>query len=91
VLWVFPFVEGWIDRGRMTRTYRVTLPCDHQKVAQIGALFKQNGLKISDHEFRMQVSEEAIYCTWEAYGRTKNHDRLIASLMEDAQVLEVGF
>jgi putative Mg2+ transporter-C (MgtC) family protein len=91
VLWVFPFIEGWIDRGRMTRTYRVTLACDHQKVDQIGALFKQTGLKVSAHEFRMQVSEEAIYCTWEAYGRTKDHDRLLAKLMEDAEVLEVGF
>lgn len=91
VLWVFPFIEGWIDEGRMTRTYRVTLPCDPKKVEEIGALFKQNRLKVSSHEFRMQVSEEAIYCTWEAHGRTKNHDRLVAKLMQDTEVLEVGF
>jgi putative Mg2+ transporter-C (MgtC) family protein len=91
VLWVFPFIEGWIDEGRMTRTYRVTLPCDPKKVEEIGALFKQNRLKVSSHEFRMQVSEEAIYCAWEAHGRTKNHDRLVAKLMQDTEVLEVGF
>jgi len=56
---------------------------------RIEAAFRQCGLRVRS---RKQVKSEAcVTCTWQASGSPQNHDRLVQTLMSDADVREFHF
>jgi putative Mg2+ transporter-C (MgtC) family protein len=91
VLWLFPTIENWIDRARMSRTYKIVLPSDGEKVKEIDDLFRACGLKVSSHDLHLSKDAEDMICTWDAYGRLKAHESLVGKLLLDTSVREIHF
>ncbi len=89
VLWAFPWIEIWIDRAHETHTYEVICPVRFEKFEEIERLFRQHGLKFrSQKQFR---SGETMTCVWEAAGRRRGHQAVMATLFADPEVVEFQF
>lgn len=89
VLWAFPALEELIDKARTVRTYEIICQANHEKFAQLEAMFRQCGLRVRSRQ-QIKRGDEMI-CTWEALGAPKNHDRLTEMLFADAEVKEFRF
>ena len=89
VLWVFPWFERWIDSARETRAYQVTCSPSREKLAQLEAMFRRNGLYVRSRELTRGDSE--MICTWEAFGAPRDHNRFVEMLFADADVKEFVF
>ena len=89
VLWAFPKLEGYIEHAREHHTYELVFPISMEKLAQLQELFPQCGLRT---EGQKQWKQGAVMrCSWEAYGPPQAHERLVRTLMADADVNEFRF
>jgi putative Mg2+ transporter-C (MgtC) family protein len=84
VMWIFPLLEGAIDRMRETRTYEITLPISAQKISQLEGVFQECGLRVISH--RQVKTGDNIMCTWEARGTPKKHEAIVKRLFDDTDV-----
>lgn len=89
VLWVFPMLEGVIDRARETRTYEVVCDVERAKFDQLEKLFRDQGLELRSH--KQIKTPDHMVCIWEARGSLKKHDQLTAALFRDPEVREFRF
>lgn len=89
VLWIFPILEGIIDRARETRTYEVVCHLDPTKFEKLEQAFRELGLKVQDH--RQTKTGDRMTCVWEARGSVREHDRVTESLLKDPDVFEFRF
>ncbi|MBN1451109.1 MAG: MgtC/SapB family protein [Anaerolineales bacterium] len=89
VLWIFPIFEHWIDNIRESRTYKVHIPLDSEKATALDDVFNS----LAMHIFKRHIikSKEYMICTWTAQGTPKNHEKLIATLLSDKDVLEFDY
>lgn len=89
VLWFFPTFENWIDNIRETRTYKVYIPLESDKVNLLDDFFESFSLRVfSRHIIKNQ---DCLVFTWTAHGAPKNHDELIKELLSDKDVLEFDY
>jgi len=89
VLWAFPFLERYLEHAREHHTYEIVFPTSLEKLAHFRELFPQCGLRT---EGQRQCKEGAVLrCTWEAYGPPQAHERLVRTLVNDAEVAEFRF
>jgi len=86
VLWVFPKIEGWIDRVRDARTYEIVTAIDMEKFDQLQATFHECGLRLR-RQRRTKAGSDMI-CTWHAQGSPEAHEKLVAKLFADPDVKE---
>ncbi len=84
VMWIFPLLEGAIDRMRETRTYEITLPISAQKISQLEGVFQECGLRVISH--RQVKTGDNIMCTWEARGTPGKHEAIVKALFDDTDV-----
>jgi putative Mg2+ transporter-C (MgtC) family protein len=84
VMWIFPLLEGAIDRMRETRTYEITLPISAQKISQLEGVFQECGLRVISH--RQVKTGDNIMCTWEARGTPRKHEAIVKALFDDTDV-----
>lgn len=84
VMWLFPLLEGAVDRMRETRTYEITLPISAQKISQLEGVFQECGLRVTSH--RRVKTGDNIMCTWEARGTPKKHETIVKGLFDDTDV-----
>lgn len=89
VLWIFPALERLIDNARHVRTYEVICPISREKYSELEAMLHQCGLRVKSRKQTKRGDE--MICTWEALGASKNHDRLMRMLFDDAEVKEFRF
>jgi uncharacterized membrane protein YhiD involved in acid resistance len=81
ILWIFPTLEGWIEKARETRIYEVVCPMDPDRPEKLAALFRECGLRVVYHK-QAKRSDHMIF-TWDAYGSARNHDDLVKALSRD--------
>jgi putative Mg2+ transporter-C (MgtC) family protein len=84
VLLLFPHVEAIIDRRRSARTYQVVIGLDFNKLNEIEAIFKQSGLRLSNH--RHEKDADCISCVYSVYGAPEKHKLLVEKLLQDPEV-----
>lgn len=89
VLWIFPFVERWIDRAQLTRTYELVIQHDDEKVKQLEQLFMDCGLHTRHH--RRCKRGNVLTLSLLATGRPTRHDVVTDRLLRDADVLELRY
>ncbi len=89
VLWIFPWLEQWIDNVREERTYEVTCGLNPAKLAELEGMFRQCHLRIRSH--RHVKSGQAMICSWQTSGSPKHHELLMQKLFADEQVQEFRF
>lgn len=81
VLWVFPFIEVFIDKTREQHTYEVIYPVDLEKINLLEDKVHEIGLRIRSGK---HVKEgENLRCTWEIIGSPKKHAQLTTYLLSD--------
>lgn len=90
VLFVFPLVEGWIDRIREARSYRIVIGSGNIKRAdRVDAELESCSLRILEHH--RTKSDDMIIGTWRAIGSPKNHARFVELMLKDKNIKELDY
>lgn len=90
VLVLFPAFEGWIDRIRESRTYKIVMSAKSGKHMDVihGALKECSLYTLEHHQTK---SEKSITVTWRLSGPPKNHEKFVQLLLKDKDVLELNY
>jgi len=89
VLWVFPKIEEHLAIPNEVRTYVITTKKSWDKFKELKTLFKEHNLIINNYKQEKHGSD--MVCTFEVYGPTKKHDRMVQRLLADKDVKETSF
>jgi putative Mg2+ transporter-C (MgtC) family protein len=89
VLWFFPAFEHWIDNIRETRTYEIAAPLDGKLAEQLASIFAQHSLRIFGHVEHKTGNH--ILLVINSMGRPENHKKLVKTLMQEKDVLELRY
>lgn len=89
VLILFTRFEEYLEISSETRTYQITTKISWDKYKELKSLFKENKLLIQN--YKQEKKEDEMLCTFEVYGTTKRHDKLVQKLLADKQIKEVWF
>lgn len=85
VLWLFPFIERWIERTRDLRFYEVVCEYDGEIQTEIDQIFSQSGLRVK-LESRYRVGSK-ITLRYEVFGRPEKHSILEDRLIDNPNVI----
>ena len=89
VLMLFTRFEEYLEISSETRTYQISTKISWEKYKELKTLFKEHNLSIQN--YKQEKKENEMVCTFEAYGPTKRHDKLVQKLLADKQIKEVWF
>jgi len=89
VLWFFPKLEEQLSIPTEVRTYAITVHNSWDKFKELKGLFKEFGLVINSTKQAKRGSN--MVCTFEVYGPTKKHDRVVQKLLADKEVKQTDF
>ena len=89
VLILFTRLEEYLEMSSETRIYEITIKTSWEKYKELKSMFKEHKLMIQ--EYKQEKKEDEMKCTFEAYGTTKRHDKLVQKLLTDKQIKEVWF
>jgi putative Mg2+ transporter-C (MgtC) family protein len=88
VLLVFPRFEGWIDRIRESRSYRIVVANDG-KLEEINETLKGLSLRVLERHIRKSQGETVA--TWRVIGKPKDHERFVEATVKDEEVKELDY
>lgn len=86
ILWLFPYLETWIDNLSHTIQYHVRIPLDEQVYSELEDIFAASQLNVRSRK-RMKV-RRTMLCVWEVYGSPEHHEQLTERLMSHPTVIE---
>ena len=89
VLLLFTRFEEYLEISTETRVYQITTKVSWEKYKQLKSLFKEYHLPIQN--YKQEKNEDEMVCTFEVYGTTKRHDKLVQKLLNDKQIKEMRF
>jgi len=89
VLILFTRFEEYLNISSEGRIYRITTKTSWDKFKELKSLFKDNHLTIDT--YKQEKDEKEMVCTFEVYGQTKRHDKLVQKLMSDKDIKELWF
>ncbi len=89
VLWIFPRLQGWIDKRRMVRQYDVIVAHDFEKFAEVENLFMQSGLRVLHH--RKTKTKKTLCCTWHVVGTPEKQEALVDKLLQNPDVRDIKY
>lgn len=89
VLWVFPKLEQAVDNVREERTYEIVCALNPEMILAYESLFKNCGLRI--RRLRQVKEGERMLCSWRVMGSHPAHERLVAQLFTDPEVIEFRY
>jgi putative Mg2+ transporter-C (MgtC) family protein len=89
VLWLFPKFEDRLSIPTEVRTYAITCLNSWDKFKELKGLFKEQGMAINSYKQEKRGTD--MLCTFEVYGTTKKHDRMVQRLLADKKVKETTF
>ena len=89
VLILFTRFEEHLNISAEARVYRITTKTSWDKYKELKSLFKDNHLSIDS--YKQEKDEKEMVCTFEVYGQTKRHDKLVQKLMADKEIKELWF
>jgi putative Mg2+ transporter-C (MgtC) family protein len=88
VLFVFPYVERWIDRIREARLYRIVIASsDLRSTDKIKKILASYSLRVLDHH--QTKKENTITGTWRVIGSPSNHERFVEQMVKDKNIKEI--
>lgn len=89
VLWIFPKLEEQLAIPNEVRNYVITTTKSWEKFKELKNLFKEHNLVINHYKQEKHGSD--MVCTFEVYGATKKHDRMVQCLLADKEVKDTSF
>jgi putative Mg2+ transporter-C (MgtC) family protein len=89
VLWIFPKFEDRLSIPTEVRTYTISTKKSWDKFKELKGMFKEQGMVINSYKQEKRGTD--MVCTFEVYGTTKKHDRMIQRLLVDKEVKETTF
>ena len=89
VLWIFPKFEDRLSIPTEVRTYAITCKKSWDKFKKLKSMFKEQGMTINSYKQEKRGMD--MLCTFEVYGTTKKHDRVVQRLLIDKEVKETTF
>lgn len=89
VLLLFTRLEEHLNIASEGRLYRITTKTSWEKFKEIKSLVKEHHLTIDS--YKQEKDEKEMVCTFETYGQTKHHDKLVQKLMADKEIKELWF
>lgn len=88
VLFLFPFIERWIDQSREARSYRIVIASTNTTGAdEIKKSFDSCSLTILTHQ--QTKTENVIVGTWRVIGSPNNHEKFVDQLVKDKNIKEL--
>jgi putative Mg2+ transporter-C (MgtC) family protein len=89
VLMLFTRFEEYLEISSEIRTYQISTKVSWDKYKELKSLFKEYHLPIQNYKQEKQGDD--MVCTFEVYGSTKRHDKLVQKLLGDKQIKELWF
>jgi len=89
VLALFTRFEEYLNISKEARIYRITTISSWDKFKDLKSLFKD--LNIDVDNYKQEKDEKEMVCTFDTYGPTKKHDKLVQKLLNDKEIKEVWF
>lgn len=90
VLFIFPYIERWIDQSREVRSYRIVMASANLKgVEKIKTALETHALKMLTHH--QTKTEDAIIGTWRVIGSPRNHEKFVDEMVKDKSVREFTY
>lgn len=90
VLFIFPYLERWIDQSREARSYRIVMTStDLKGVEKVKDALEANALRMLNHH--QTKTEDTIIGTWRVIGSPRNHEKFVDQMVEDQNVKEFTY
>lgn len=88
-LFIFPYVEHFVEHRYATRTYRIVKRYNNQNLD----IYEESILssKLKFHRGKQELHNGIISGTWIAVGSTKNHKRFVNKMLTDKEIIEFDF
>jgi putative Mg2+ transporter-C (MgtC) family protein len=89
VLWALPRFERRLERARTFREYRIVTSLDMAMMMRLEKQFREAQLKI--RERRQMKRGSQMVSVWQVSGHPENHERAVAALVADPEVVELEY
>jgi putative Mg2+ transporter-C (MgtC) family protein len=90
VLFLFPYLEQWIDQSREARSYKIVISSTNIKGAdKIKVSLQSLSLRMLSHH--QTKTEDAIIGTWHVIGSPKNHEKFVDQMVKDKSIKELTY
>lgn len=90
VLFIFPYIERWIDRSREARSYRIVFASSNARGAEkIKKALDDYSLRMLDHH--QTKTEDVIIGNWRVIGSPKNHESFVDQMVRDKAIKELTY
>ena len=89
VLVSFTKVEDMLTISSEERTYEIACKTSWNKFKGLKSLFKDHGLFIN--KYKQEKKGENMVCTFEVYGPTKKHNKVVQKIFADKEIKECWF
>ncbi len=89
VLWLFPFLEHWIDRIHHTATYEVSFIINDEKWEQLNRYLETSQLIVAGQ--KKQKMDGAYLCSWKVIGKPRYHQHFLERLIDDPEIMTVRY
>jgi putative Mg2+ transporter-C (MgtC) family protein len=88
-LFLFTYMEDWIERINQTRSYRIQCNYKEETFGKFEDMFRECRLKFKRN--KQTKSGEQITGSWTVSGSEKNHNKFISQILRDDTVTEFDF
>ena len=89
VLWIFPYMERFIQKFRDHHQYNIVIKMDDDLYKKIDDLFKIRKLKIG---FKSHSKSDNLYiCMWDVSGPKKEHEIILEFLRQEPKVIKFTY
>jgi putative Mg2+ transporter-C (MgtC) family protein len=89
ILYGFTLLEKYIDSASQTRNYKIVCHFENENLMRYEELFRK--YKLHSYRGKQTKVREEIIGTWIVYGPGKQHEQLIAELLQDKKIKELDF
>jgi putative Mg2+ transporter-C (MgtC) family protein len=89
ILWLFPFIETWIDNRLEQRIYTLSYNANPQKAKDLENVFKGAKLRVAD--YKLFRREGLTISEWVVYGSPENHNQFVEKLFRDEEIREFSY
>ncbi|MCC6299115.1 MAG: MgtC/SapB family protein [Anaerolineales bacterium] len=90
VLLFFPLIEKRIDRIRESRTYKIVAQTNKSATFEkVHRALEVNSLRVFEHH--QTKTEKSLTGIWRASGSPKDHEKFVAAMMKEKDVIELMY
>ena len=90
ILFVFPHLEGRIDRIREARTYRIVVKAGNfRKMAVVEKTLRDCSLTFFEHH--QSKNDREVTGTWRTIGSLKNQEKFVQMMMKEKDIKELNY